>query len=113
MVDGVPVVVEGRSLEDDTRGANHHGYSEDPEEQTVQHHGHVLPVFQDLVKVLHFTERIKKQGRDIEGLTDNRLMTTTDWLIWLIALIWLVDIDIDIEPALARPCFLILPVWTQ
>ena len=37
-------------------------------------------------------------------------MTTTDWLIWLIALIWLVDIYIDIKPTLARPCFLILPV---
>ena len=27
------------------------------------------------------TEQIKKQGHGIEGLTDNRLTTTTDWLI--------------------------------
>ena len=27
------------------------------------------------------TERIKKQGQGIEGSTDNRLTTSTDWLI--------------------------------
>ena len=36
---------------------------------------------------------------------------TTDWLIWLIALISLVDIDIDIKPVLAQPWFLILSVF--
>ena len=43
-VDGQAVVVERRRLEDYARGPHHHRQGEDPEEQTVQHHGHELPV---------------------------------------------------------------------
>ena len=32
-------------------------------------------------EIFNSTERIKKQGRGIEGSTDNRLTMTTDWLI--------------------------------
>ena len=45
LVDGDAVVVERGRLEDDPRGADEHSQREDPEEQPVQHHGHVLPVF--------------------------------------------------------------------
>ena len=31
-------------LQDDARGADHHRHCEDPQEQPVQHHRHVLPV---------------------------------------------------------------------
>ena len=48
VVNRVPVVVQGRGLQDDPRGPHHHGHREDPEEQPVQHHRHVLPVLQDL-----------------------------------------------------------------
>ena len=55
VVNGVAVIVEGRGLQDDPRGPHHHGNSEDPEEQTVQHHRHVLPVLQDLDGYCIFT----------------------------------------------------------
>ena len=48
VINGVPVVIESRGLQDDPRGPHHHGHREDPEEQPVQHHRHVLPVLQDL-----------------------------------------------------------------
>lgn len=41
-------VVEGRRLQNDTSGADNHGYREDPKEQTIQHHSHVFPVLFDL-----------------------------------------------------------------
>ena len=47
-VDGLPVVVEGGGLEDDPGGAHQDGHREDPQEEPVQHHGHVLPVLYDL-----------------------------------------------------------------
>ena len=55
LVDGDPVVVEAGCLEDDARRAHHHRHREDPEEQAVQHHRHVLPV------LLH----LKQQGWNI------------------------------------------------
>ena len=42
------VVVEGGRLQDDAEGADEAGRGEDPQEQAVQHHGHVLPVLDDL-----------------------------------------------------------------
>ena len=44
LVDRLPVVVEAGRLEDDARRAHHHRHREDPQEQAVQHHRHVLPV---------------------------------------------------------------------
>ena len=49
-VDGVPVVVEGGGLQDDAGSAHQHRHREDPQEQPVQHHRHVLPVLQNLSK---------------------------------------------------------------
>ena len=49
-VDGVPVVVEGGGLQDDAGRAHQHRHREDPQEQPVQHHRHVLPVLQNLSK---------------------------------------------------------------
>ncbi len=43
-VDGDSVVVERGSLKDDSCGAHADSQSEDPQEQSVQHHGHVFPV---------------------------------------------------------------------
>ena len=42
------VVVEGRRLQDDAGRADHHRQQEHPQEQTVQHHRHVLPVLTHL-----------------------------------------------------------------
>ena len=43
-VDGLAVVVEGGRLQDDAGGADEDGQREDPQEEAVQHHRHVLPV---------------------------------------------------------------------
>lgn len=43
-VDRDTVVVECRRLENDARGAHEHRQREDPEEQSIQDHGHVFPV---------------------------------------------------------------------
>lgn len=48
-VDGRALVVERGRLQDDAGRAHQHGQREDPQEQPVQHHGHVLPV------LLHLT----------------------------------------------------------
>ena len=48
LVDGDAVVVEAGGLEDDARRAHHHRHREDPQEQAVQHHRHVLPVLLSL-----------------------------------------------------------------
>lgn len=45
---GLAVVVQGRSLQDDTKSAHKAGSGEDPQEQAIQHHGNVLPVFNRL-----------------------------------------------------------------
>ena len=50
VVNRVPVVIESRGLQDDPSRPHHHRHREDPEEQPVQHHRHVLPVLQDLRK---------------------------------------------------------------
>lgn len=39
------VVVQRRRLQDDARRAHQDGQREDPQEQPVQHHRHVLPIF--------------------------------------------------------------------
>lgn len=43
-VDGHPGVVERGRLQDNPGSAHHHRYCEDPQEQSVQHHGHIFPV---------------------------------------------------------------------
>ena len=43
-INGYPVVVEAGRLQDDPCRPHHHGHREDPEEQSVKDHGHVLPV---------------------------------------------------------------------
>ena len=58
-VDGDAVVVEAGRLQDDARGADEHGQREDPQEEPVQHHGHVLPVL--------FHLQNKEDGSDVEG----------------------------------------------
>lgn len=47
-------VVERRCLEDDAAGASNAGQCEDPEEEAVQDHRHVLPIFDDLRKSHRF-----------------------------------------------------------
>lgn len=47
-VQRLPVVVERGGLQDDAEGAYHAGRGEDPQEDTVKHHGHVLPVLSHL-----------------------------------------------------------------
>ncbi len=47
-VDGDAVVVERWRLQDDPCSAHAHRQGEDPQEEPVQHHGHVLPVLLDL-----------------------------------------------------------------
>ena len=44
LVNGGPQVVEGGRLQDDAGGADEDGQREDPQEEAVQHHRHVLPV---------------------------------------------------------------------
>lgn len=44
LVDRHPIIVEGGRLQDDACGAHQNCQSEDPKEQAVQHHRHVLPV---------------------------------------------------------------------
>lgn len=44
LVNGNPVIVETRRLQDDPRRADHHRHREDPEKQPVQDHRHVLPI---------------------------------------------------------------------
>lgn len=43
-VDGLGVIVERRRLAENGEGAEERGDGEDPEEETVQHHGHEAPV---------------------------------------------------------------------
>lgn len=45
LVDRHPVVVESGRLQDDARGTHQNCQSEDPKEQAIQHHRHVLPIF--------------------------------------------------------------------
>lgn len=47
-VDGQLVVEQGGRLQDDAGGAHDTGYGEEPEEEPVQDHGHVAPVFVNL-----------------------------------------------------------------
>ena len=47
-VDGLGGVVKGGRLQDDDGHAGHAGHKEQPEEEAVEHHGHKLPVFDDL-----------------------------------------------------------------
>jgi hypothetical protein len=44
LVDWRPIVVESGRLQDDARSAHQNRQSEDPEEQAVQHHRHILPI---------------------------------------------------------------------
>ena len=48
--EGLAVIVQSRRLEDDAERAHETRRGEDPKEQAVQHHGHVLPVFDNLEK---------------------------------------------------------------
>lgn len=50
LVERLSVVVERGRLQDDARSADQHRQREDPEEEPVQHHRHVLPVLLDLEK---------------------------------------------------------------
>ena len=47
-VERLPLVVERGRLQDDARRPHQHGHREDPQEEPVQHHRHVLPVLLDL-----------------------------------------------------------------
>ena len=47
-VNGYPVVIEAGGLQDDARRPHHHRHREDPEEQSVKDHRHVLPVLLSL-----------------------------------------------------------------
>ena len=51
LVDGYPVIVKTRRLQDDPRRADHHRHREDPEKQPVQDHRHILPILLGLKKV--------------------------------------------------------------
>ena len=55
-VDGLAVVVEGGRLQDDAGGADEDGQREDPQEEAVQHHRHVLPV------LLHLRNKSNNEG---------------------------------------------------
>ena len=43
-IDRIPVIVERGRLQDDTGRARKHGQGENPQEQSVQHHSHELPI---------------------------------------------------------------------
>lgn len=45
LVERYPVVIEGGRLQDDAGSAHQYRQREDPQEESVQHHGHVFPVF--------------------------------------------------------------------
>ena len=47
-INGYPVIVEAGSLQDDPCSSYNHRHREDPQEQAVQHHRHVLPVLLSL-----------------------------------------------------------------
>ena len=47
-VERLPLVVERGRLQDDARRPHQHGHREDPQEEAVEHHRHVLPVLDDL-----------------------------------------------------------------
>lgn len=53
LIDWSAVVVEGGRLQDDTGRAHHHRQRKYPQEEAVQHHGHVLPVFAHLPPGTH------------------------------------------------------------
>ena len=63
LVDGNPVIVETRRLQDDPRRADHHRHREDPEKQPIQDHRHVLPILFGLkmerVKLLSLGSKMK------------------------------------------------------
>lgn len=48
LVDGRAAVVERWSLQDDATRARHTCHEEHPQEEAVQHHGHVFPVLHHL-----------------------------------------------------------------
>lgn len=50
LVDGYPVIVKTRRLQDDSRRADHHRHREDPEKQPVQDHRNILPILLGLKK---------------------------------------------------------------
>ena len=50
LVNGDPVIVETWRLQDDPRRAHHHCHREDPEKESVQNHGNVLPILFGLKK---------------------------------------------------------------
>ena len=52
LVNGDPVIVETWRLQDDPRRAHHHCHREDPEKESVQNHGNVLPILFGLKKEL-------------------------------------------------------------
>ena len=47
-VERLAIVVERGGLQDDAGRPHQHGHGEDPQEEAVEHHGHVLPVFNHL-----------------------------------------------------------------
>jgi hypothetical protein len=59
-VDRLPVVVEAGRLEDDAGRAHHYRHREDPQEQTVQHHRHVLPVLLSLQTQSTYIYRVQQ-----------------------------------------------------
>jgi hypothetical protein len=58
LVDRLSVVVEAGRLEYDAGRAHHHRHREDPQEQAVQHHRHVLPVLLSLHPQSTFIYRV-------------------------------------------------------
>lgn len=65
-VDGRPLVVERGRLEYDGARAHYAGQREDPQEEPVEHHGHVLPVFDHLrgTRTVGRLKRVYRRNND-------------------------------------------------
>ena len=72
LINGYPVIVQARRLEDDPSRSHHHCHREDPEEQPVQHHGHVLPVLLGLGGVLLGPGVLRDEVNTDAGLVHGR-----------------------------------------
>ena len=59
-VERLPLVVERGRLQDDARRPHEHGHREDPQEEAVQHHGHVFPVLDDLQFQMRFIHSLPR-----------------------------------------------------
>lgn len=70
MVDRTPRVIQRRSLEYDAARSNHTRNGEHPQEKSIEHHGHVLPVLDHLVVSVGVLDVLSDELDALDGLLD-------------------------------------------